>query len=164
MRHRIGTSLATVVLLAAPSVACASDGGAAESATWTIGVVTLLASVVLLLIAIGLARVAAGSAMADNISYVVAACVCLTGSVLASWSVRFAADSAVSDQLTLGSSALTAVSIVLFCVYFHRVRSALRHFLMAASGPDALARAQAPRDVAEPEGSADGGSGERGNA
>lgn len=90
MRHRIGTSLATVVLLAAPSVARASEGNGAESVSWVIGVVTLLAPVVLLLIALGLARVAAGSAMADNISYVVAACVCLAGSVLASWSVRSA--------------------------------------------------------------------------
>jgi hypothetical protein len=156
MRYRTGTSLATVLLLATPTVACASDGAAGEGATLTIGVVTLLASVVLLLIALGLARVAAGSAMADNISYVVAACVCLTGSVLASWSVRFAADGAVSQQLTLGSSALTAVSIVLFGVYFYRVRSALRHFLKAVSGEDVLARTQGPRDTGAPSGGHDG--------
>lgn len=62
------------------------------------------------------------------------------------------------DQIALAASALTAVSIVLFCVYFYRVRSALRHFLKAVSGDDVLARAQAPKEVATPEGPA-GGSG-----
>jgi nitrate reductase gamma subunit len=144
MRHRIGVPLATAVLLAAPSMARASDGAGAEPVTVTIGVITLLASIVLLLISLGLARVAAGSAMADNISYVVAACVCLAGSVLAGWSIRFAVDGAVAAQIALGSSALTAVSIVLFCVYFYRVRAALQHFLKAVSGEDTLARAQGP--------------------
>lgn len=50
MRHRIGTSLATIVLLAAPSVANAADGSGAETVTWIIGVVTLMAAVVLLMV------------------------------------------------------------------------------------------------------------------
>ena len=160
MHHRIGTRFATVALLAAPSVAFASEGNGAESVAWGIGVITLLASVVLLLIALGLARVAAGSAMADNISYVVGACACLAGSVLASWSVRFALDGAVTEQIALASSALSAVSILLFCVYFFRVRSALRRFLMAVSGEDVLARAQGPAESAPLAGPPAGGTGE----
>jgi hypothetical protein len=39
--------------------------------------ITLLAAGALLLVALGLARVARGSAVAENITFVVAACACL---------------------------------------------------------------------------------------
>lgn len=66
----------------------------------------------------------------------------------------------MSEQIALASSALTAVSILLFCVYFYRVRSALRRFLMAVSGEEMLARVQVPEEAAAPERPADEGTGE----
>ena len=133
MRRSILGTFMVAACSVAPSVACAADG-TTETVSWAIGVVTLLASIALLLVAMGLARVADGSAMAENISYVVAACVCLGASVLAAWSVRLVSDRAVAAQIALGGSALDTVGIVLFCIYFYRVRSALRRFLKGVSG------------------------------
>jgi hypothetical protein len=147
MRSRALIPFAVMLMVTSPAVAFASDG-ASQGIILGIGVATLLASVVLLLIALGLARVADGSAMADNISYVVGACVCLAASVLATWSVTLVADPVVADQIALGGSALNAVSIVLFCVYFYRVRAALRRFLKVVHTDDMLARAQAPDEGA----------------
>lgn len=150
------SSLAILMFVAGsavPSAAYAADG-ATEAVTWAIGVVTLLASIALLLVAVGLARVADGSAMAENISYVVAGCVCLCAAVLAAWTVRFVSDPAVAEQIALGGSALDAVGIVLFCIYFYRVRSALRRFLKGVSGgqtprvPEQVAAASEPGEGA----------------
>ncbi len=124
-----------------PSPAHAAGSASAEPVAWGIGVLTLAAAVVLLVIALGLARVADGSAMAENISYVVVACICLAGSVLAAWAARFVTEAAVADQIAIGGQGLVIVAIVCFCVYFFRVRLALRRFLSALSGEDVLARA-----------------------
>jgi uncharacterized membrane protein len=117
-----------------------TDGILAEVA----GVSVLLSAVVLLVVALGLQRVARGSAIADNISYVVGACVCLGSAALARWVVRFVSQGLTSEQITLSSDLLTLAAIVLFCVYFFRVRAALSRFLQVAkSGDAALARAHA---------------------
>jgi len=148
MRRSAFTLFATGCSIAVPSLAMAADGST-EAVSWGIGIVTLLASVALLLIALGLARVATGSAMAENISYVVAACVCLAGAVLASWSMRLVADPTVAEQIGLGGAALDTVGIVLFCIYFYRVRAALKRFLVALSGQDVMARAEVPEELGE---------------
>jgi hypothetical protein len=145
MRRPYPTALATAILVAAPSYAYAAvESPAHEPVAWVISLGSLLASVALLLVALGLARVSQGSAIADNISYVVAACVCLAGSALAEWAVQFASQDLAAAQIDLGGKALTVVSIVFFCVYFFRVRAALRRFLSSVSGDDVLARAQFP--------------------
>jgi hypothetical protein len=128
------------------------------------GVLTLVAAIVLLVIALGLARVAEGSTMADNISYVVAACMCLAGSVLANWGTRLATDPNVASQILMGEQALIVVAIALFCVYFYRVRAALKRFLTLASGGDTLARAHASDEDAAPSSGKAGGTGERTDA
>lgn len=117
-----------------------TDGMAADAA----GATVLLSAVALLVMALALQRVARGSAIADNISYVVGACVCLGAAVLGRWVVRFVPQGLTSEQIALSSDLLTLVAIVLFCVYFFRVRVALSHFLeIAKAGEAALARAEA---------------------
>jgi nitrate reductase gamma subunit len=146
MTRRTGTLLVTIACLAIPSFAFAAESPENEPVMWAIGVVTLLAAVVLLMIALGLARVARGSAMADNISYVVLACICLAGSVLATWVARYTSQGAVADQIVIGGQALVISAIAFFCVYFFRVRAALGRFLSVLSGDDALVRAHMPED------------------
>jgi drug/metabolite transporter (DMT)-like permease len=145
MRRTISAAIAAATLFAAPSYAYAAyDSPAHEPVVWVISIASLLASVALLLVALGLARVSQGSAIAENISYVVAACVCLAGSALADWAVRFAPQDVAAAQVELGGKALTVMSIVFFCIYFFRVRAAMRRFLGAASAVDDLPRAQFP--------------------
>ncbi|MDO8915108.1 MAG: hypothetical protein Q7W16_03365 [Coriobacteriia bacterium] len=146
MTRRIGSFLVAIACLAIPSFAFAAESPESKPVMWAIGIVTLLAAVVLLMIALGLARVARGSAMADNISYVVLACICLAGSVLATWASRYTPQGAVADQIVIGGQALVIAAIAFFCVYFFRVRAALGRFLSVLSDEDALARAQMPVD------------------
>jgi hypothetical protein len=161
MTRRAATPLLALVCWAVPSLAYAADTAENEPVMWVIGVTTLMAAVVLLAIALGLARVAEGSAMAENISYVVAACVCLSGSVLATWAARFAPPGAVADQVAIGGQALVIAAITFFCIYFFRVRLALKRFLSAVSVDDALARAHMQEGPAAPSGETEGGTGER---
>jgi hypothetical protein len=144
MRRTITAAAAATVLSAVPSSAYAAYSSPAhESVTWVISLGSLLASIALLLVALGLARVSQGSAIAENISYVVAACVCLAGSALAAWAVRFAPQEVAAAQIELGGKALNVVSIVFFCIYFFRVRAAMTRFL-SAKAPDDVVRAQFP--------------------
>jgi hypothetical protein len=142
MRRLYLPVLMTAALAAAPSPAYAAVSSLAhEPVVWFMSIGSLVASVALLIIALGLARVSQGSAIAENISYVVAACVCLAGSALAGWAVRFASEAVTVAQIELAGKALTVVSIVFFCIYFFRVQAALRRFLSAVSSQDDLARA-----------------------
>jgi hypothetical protein len=164
MTRRAATPLLAIACWNVPSLAFAADTPANEPIMWGIGLVTLLAAIVLLVIALGLARVAQGSAMAENISYVVAACVCLAASVLAMWASRFAPRGAVADQVAIGGQALIIAAIAFFCIYFFRVRSALKRFLSVVSGQDALAQAHMPVGEVTPVAEAKDVAGERDDA
>lgn len=134
-----------VLLLALPAVARAAELDEAPAAVaFGTGLAMMIAAAVLLVIALSLARVAEGSAVAQNISYVVGACACLAGSVLLSWMVRVLPDALSASQARLGSDLLIIAAIVLFSVYFWRVRASLRRFLTVVSSDEALGAAQGP--------------------
>lgn len=141
-------SLMAVSLSIVPSVAFAADPtDTAGAMSVPAGFVMLVAAAVLLIVALSLARVADGSAVAENISYVVAACACLGASVLASWASRILPDALSASQASLGSDMLIVVATVLFSIYFWRVRSSLRRFLSVISSDELLARAQGAGDM-----------------
>jgi hypothetical protein len=150
MLTRKGTAVLALCLMCLPAVAFAQTSPEAETAGWIIAVSTLVGAVVLLLIALGLARIAEGSAMAENISYVVAGCVCLACSVLATWIVRFTRGTFLGEQLMLTSEALIVACIAFFCVYFFRVRAALKRFRKTTAEAYALVASQMPDPVDEP--------------
>jgi hypothetical protein len=151
MRRTISAMAVTATLVAVPGYAYAAfESPAHEPVAWVISLGALLASIALLLVALGLAQVSHGSAIAENISYVVAACVCLAGSALADWAVQFAPQEIAAAQIELGGKALTVVSIVFFCIYFFRVRAAMKHFLSAASVAEDVVRAQFPETEPPP--------------
>lgn len=111
---------------------------------------TLIAAIALLVVALLLKQVASGSVVAENISWVSAACVCLAASVLAQWTSLFLpAGSLAARQAVLGSDLLTLVALVLLCLYFWRVRQALRRFVTALKGDSVLARAQGAGETDE---------------
>lgn len=96
------------------------------------GVVTLLAALWLLVVALRLAKVSAGSTYAENIRYVVLGSLCLAGSVLATWSARFMPDAFTVAQAQLGANLFIVAAIVLLAVYFTRVLRTLTRFMKAA--------------------------------
>jgi nitrate reductase gamma subunit len=164
MTRRAATHLLAIACWTVPSLAFASDPAVASPVLGGMGVLTLVSAVALLVIALGLARVAEGSTMADNISYVVAACVCLAGSVLANWATRLDMQPDVASQVLMGEQALIVVAIALFCVYFYRVYAALKRFLTVTSGEDILARAHGAGEAGRPSSEKAGGPGDGADA
>lgn len=144
MRRVAHTTGFTAVIACVPATAYAMAGDGSDAVSVGIGVVMLVAAAVLLFAALLLERVSRGSAIAANISYVVAAAICLGAVALVRWVVRLVPAGLPAEQAALSSDVLTLVAITLFSVYFLRVRASLRRFIRIAEASDAeLARAQA---------------------
>lgn len=134
MRRRLATVCLATALMSGPAVAYAQTAELAsrESVDIAAGIVTLLAALWLLVVALRLAKVSAGSTYADNIRYVVLGSLCLAGSVLASWSTHFMPDAFTAAQAQLGANLFIVVAIMFLAIYFTRVLRALSRFMKAA--------------------------------
>lgn len=140
--------LACALLVAFPGVAhAATPIDTSQAISLVTGVSSLLLSAMLLLVVVQLRRVANGSAIVDNISYVVAASLCLVSAVLVGWVDRFV-NGLSTDVVRAGGDVLIMVSILMFAVYFMRVKRALSSFLEHLHADDALAAANGA-DVGE---------------
>jgi hypothetical protein len=126
-------------LAAIPSPAFADAGSFPSTTSDYIvlgtGVLTLVAAMSLMVIALLLEHASSGSVVAENISWVVAACLCLGASVLAKWTSLFLEPGSLgASQAVLGADLLTLTGLVLLCLYFWRVRAALLRFTRILSG------------------------------
>lgn len=123
--------LAVAFLFVAPTQAFAADGASVvpEWLSILFAGVGLLTSVVLLVDAILLRRVAEGSVVAENIQYMMLAVVLFGISTVGRWIVTMADDPVVSAQLAFTSDLLVIAGMALLAVYFYRVRHALMSFL-----------------------------------
>lgn len=131
--------LATTTLAAIPGVALAQDA-TPTSPVLRIGMsaVGLLVAILLLLEALRVKKVAFGGAIAERMSYVVLAILCLAGSALARWVGNFVTD-VNQEQVQLASEALVIAAMALLATYFYSVRSALQKYLKAMTGSEMLA-------------------------
>jgi hypothetical protein len=134
--------------LAAPAV----SGPVSPALSWTLGIVGLAVATVLLVYVFALAKVAEGSAIAENITFVAAAVVCIAGAVVASWAARFLPAGLSAEQAGLASDGLIIVGMVLLTVYLARVRRALLRFVRAATeAQELLAKAHSEEPADEPD-------------
>lgn len=102
------------------------------------GVMALAVSAVLLREMLTLKAVARGAAIADNITYVVLAVLCLVSSVLVGWISRFVPVGFPAEYARLGADFLSVVATVLFIVYFGRVRRVMSRYLDRLVGEQQL--------------------------
>lgn len=137
--------------LTAPSVALAAEGGIG-SPPLRIGVslAGLVVAVVLLVEALGVRKAALGGAIAERMSYVVLAIVCLAGSALARWTQNFVID-VTQEQVQLASELLVIAAMGLLAAYFFSVRSALQSYLKAMTGSEMLSTEPAQPQEADEE-------------
>ncbi len=137
MRSAGFTTLTLALTLAIPSVAFAQDStGTLTGISTGAGIVALLVAAGLLVQMLALRRLAQGAAIADNISYAILGVVCLAASVLVGWVSRFVPTGFTAEQARLGADLLSIVSMVLFGVYFFRVRRAMSRFLGRLTGQE----------------------------
>jgi energy-converting hydrogenase Eha subunit C len=97
----------------------------------------LAVALILLVEVITLRRVALGGAIAERISYVVLAIVCLGASALAEWTRNFV-HGVTLQQLNIVAEVLVIVAMGLFAAYFASVRRAFESYLTAMTGGEAF--------------------------
>lgn len=128
--------------LVSPACALAADSGlAAPGSPLRLGVslLGLAVAVVLLIEALTVRKVAFGGAIAEKMSYVVLAIVCLAASAIAQWTGNFVAGLTL-EQIGLASELLVIAAMALLAVYFFSVRKAMQDYLKAMTGSELLAR------------------------
>ena len=130
---------ALVGLLGAPIPAFALESVPADATSWLhlgASLLGLIVAVVLLVEALNVRRVALGGAIAEKMSYVILAIVCLAASALARWTGNFVTDVTL-QQTQLASEFLVIVAMALLTAYFFSVRAAMQAYLnvMTSSEP-----------------------------
>lgn len=135
-------ALAGALVFIAPSAAYASPGFDVPGTVSTVtGVCSLLLAAMLLLVVMRLREVAEGSAIADNIAYVMGATVCFAAAITLGWIARFV-DFDAAGYVRAGGDVLVMLSVLLFAIYFARVRRALTRFLAHLNTDDVLVASQ----------------------
>lgn len=144
-------SAALLVVFAVPSVALAQERFSPASFGVHIGLslLGLVVAVVLLVNALGVRKLALGGVVAEKISLVVLAAICLAASALAEWGTSFVADLTL-DQTQLASEVLVIVAMALLTVYFWSVRSGMKSYLGTVTA--ALSGSSPNDDAAEQDG------------
>lgn len=141
----------SLAVLATPGTAVAQESGGFLSAppvSLIVSLVGLGVAVILLLEAVAVRKAARGGAIAEKISYVVLAVVCLAASALAQWGRNFVAGVTL-DQIQFASQVLVITAMGLLAAYFAGVRRALQGYLIAMTGGEALAAEAALADPDE---------------
>lgn len=133
-RLALGGAMALSAALVPASYAYAGAGDLLPGLGMAAGALALLSSALLLREMLQLRAVARGAAIADNVSYVVLAALCLAASVLVGWIQRFLPLGFSADHARLGSDLLAVVAMVLFVIYFSRVRGVMSRYLKRLSG------------------------------
>jgi len=144
----------TAAFVATPAAAFADSGTEVLNKppiSLIVSLVGLGVAVILLMQALAVRKVAAGGVIADKISYVLLATVCLAASAVAEWSRNFVVGITL-DQVQFASQVLVIIAMSLLAAYFAGIAKALRGFM--ASAESAL-RAETERSDRE-EGSAGG--------
>lgn len=139
-RHR-WTLIAIPSLILVLGPATYAYGAVAEvppALSMNAGILMLLAAAVLLREMLALRTLARGAAVAENVSYVVLAVLCLVSSVLLGWVARFVPTGFSADHARLGADLLSTVATVLFVVYFARVRGVMKRYLKYLTGEKQL--------------------------
>lgn len=133
----------TAVALVAPSPAFAQGPVAVSegpsSVRLGVSLLGLIVAIVLLLEALTVRRVALGGVIAEKMSYVVLAIICLAASAVAQWTQNFV-DGVTLDQVQIASQILVIAAMGLLAAYFFSVRRALQGYLKAMTGTEALQR------------------------
>ena len=163
MQRMLAIAVAGFAQFATPTLAFAQGAGGDSVSLLHLGtsLTGLLVAIFLLLEALAVRRVASGGAVADKISYVILAIVCLAASALAQWTGNFV-DGLSFDQTQLAGEVLVIVAMALLTAYFYSVRVAMQNYLKimqsSLSAPEAYDQGADPNadapleDEAEPRG------------
>ncbi len=93
-----------------------------------VSLIGLAVAGMLLFQAVGVRKIALGGAIAERISYVILAILCLAASAITEWAVNFTNGVSVA-QAQLAREVLVIVAMALLAAYFYSVRTAMSEYL-----------------------------------
>lgn len=127
-------ALCAVFVILLPSVASATEQLSPTTFVVHVGVslTGLIVAAILLIETLALRKLTSGGAVAERISLVILAIVCLAASALAEWGTNFVVDLSF-EEIQLASEVLVIVAMALLATYFWTVRSSMSEFLRKAS-------------------------------
>jgi hypothetical protein len=138
-----GAAVALAVIL--PAAAFAEESLPATAYYPLIGVslIGLAVAAVLLVQALGVRKIASGGVIAEKMSYVILAILCLAASALTEWAVNFTAGVTVA-QAQLAREVLVIVAMALLAAYFYSVQTAMNALLRSMKADKPVAQAPIP--------------------
>ena len=124
---------ALVVVMPASALAAESLPAAAYYPLVGVSLIGLGVAAVLLVQALGVRKIALGGVIAEKMSYVILAVLCLAASALTEWAVNFVSGVTIA-QAQLAREVLVIVAMALLAAYFYSVRVAMNHYLRSMTG------------------------------
>jgi hypothetical protein len=103
-----------------------------------VSIIGLVVAVILLVEALAVRRIGQGGAIAEKISYVILAILCLAASAITEWVVIFTDEAISIAQAQLAREVLVIVAMGLLAAYFNSVHKAMSSYLRAMSSDPAL--------------------------
>lgn len=103
-----------------------------------VGLVGLAVAVWLLIVALRVRKLAIGGAIAERISLVVLAVICLAFASIGRWVRPFAPDAFTLEELALASELLVIAGMALMAAYFSGVAATLSGYMKALTGSELL--------------------------
>lgn len=140
MIRETGSILAIGVgaVFAAPAPVLAAVGVEVDSLNIIVSAVGLGLAILLLTQALHVRRLATGGAIAERISLVVLATICLATSALFEWVVNFLPAGITHTQAAFAARLLVIAAMGLLAAYFFNVRAAMQRFLDSMTGTELL--------------------------
>jgi hypothetical protein len=151
MRHPKTILLLVVAVLAfvVPQFMLATES-AGQWPQWAhnmIGITSLAIAVALMIDVLALHRVSEGSAISENINYLVLGVICLAASVLFGWIGGLLPLGISSDQAVLASDGFVMLAMAFMAIYFYRLYTSLSGYIKSAQAyADSLASTDAEEE------------------
>jgi hypothetical protein len=150
-RYRRDLALVTLALFSVPSVACAQTSSESGIPAWlqlTVSGLGLAVAVILLVGALRVRQLALGGIVAEKISLVILAIVCLATAALVQWVLHFLPAGLSEAQARFAAQLLVIAAMALLTVYFYGMYRSMKGYMSALTGSQKLAReVQAPKTL-----------------
>ena len=129
-RGLVMTGAVCALAVVLPAAAFAEESLPATAYYPLIGVsfIGLAVAIVLLVQALGVRKTALGGVIAEKMSYVILAILCLAASALTEWLVNFSAGVSLA-QAQLAREVLVILAMALLAAYFYSVRAAMNAYI-----------------------------------
>jgi len=143
-------ALGSAFAFAAPAPVIAATGAATDTLSVVVSAIGLGLAILLLVEALQVRRLATGGAIAQRISLVILATICLATSALLQWVVNFLPSGLTLEQASFASRLLVVAAMGLLAAYFFSVRAAMQKFLDSMTGAELLDAVDPPTPADPP--------------